>query len=209
MQNVQPVHFCSIAQDAGIPKGKCLTHLENMGRPHCCTILKTDEGVTVWDFDCIMAVSSASFEAAVRDGMDSSTCVFFTLDGGKDEDFEAACEHLLDLAAGGEPEEVSILIDETEEEILSPRVGKKEKLGEQELQWLDPDGQVTVEHALLKELEVEIAKYQDQANRGKLRGHKGTFRCPACPFRTWLLRTLKNTALLGNSFAVPEQSSCV
>ena len=65
-------------QDGGIPRGKCLVQLENMGRPHCCAISKTDKTVTVWDFDCIMEVSNASFEAAVRDGMDSSTCVFFT-----------------------------------------------------------------------------------------------------------------------------------
>ena len=149
-------------QDGGIPNGKCLMHVENMGRPHCCAISKTNETVTVWDFDCIMEVSNALFEAAVQDGIDSSTCVFFTLDGGKEEDFEAADEHLLDLAAGGELEELPILIDETDDEILSSRTCKDKPM-EQELQRLDPDGLVTVEHALLKELEGEIAKYQDQA----------------------------------------------
>ena len=60
---------------------------------------------------------------------------------------------------------------------------EEEQAASTELEWLDEHGQVTVEAALLKELEAEISSYLEKARCNTIKAHHGAFPCPACPFR--------------------------
>jgi hypothetical protein len=164
-----------LPQQQDLPAGSFLLHVENGGRPHCVAVRRDeDEPVTIWDTDCEFQVAATDFRAAILEGTDASTCVLFVLvtdadDKMEEDDVEL---RLLGMSAGA-----AGMLDESGDE--------EEQAASTELEWLDEHGQVTVEAALLKELEAEISSYLEKARCNTIKAHHGAFPCPACPFRTF------------------------
>lgn len=72
-----------LARDQDLPEGKFLLHVENGPAPHCVAVERTKAGqsvkVKLWDTDGVFTLTDADFERTLADGVDSSTCVLFTL----------------------------------------------------------------------------------------------------------------------------------
>ena len=171
--------------DGKIPTGGFLLHVENGGAPHCVAVRRDESNanVTVWENDCVLHISHMQFSRAVLEGTDHSTCAFFGL--GTDiiamDDGETTAElHLLGMSAGAPPAQN---LDESDDEEFGPRVGEAPSI--QGFEWLDDQGQVTVEAVLLEEMKKEIAGYIDKAKNNAIKPHQGAYACPACAFRSF------------------------
>lgn len=171
-----------LSRDGDLLVGKCLLHTENGGEPHCVAVLREDEAetVTIWDVDCELQVPDTVFRAAVLEGIDASTCVFFQLQAEDAElDRDGPEMELLELSARAAPG-----LDESDDD--APGDEQEQRAAGRGLERLDEHGQVTVEAELLKDLKDEFASYVEKARRNGIKPEKnGAFRCPACPFRTF------------------------
>lgn len=181
-----------------LPDGAFLLHSENGGLPHCVAVYRSMEeggpvGVTVWDNDCTLEMSDASFQSAVLEGIDSATCVFFNLVSAPVErQADAAETHLLELSAGACRMEAVKDLDESDEEqsqgLLADH-SEVEHVGEDgkeipchDFQWLDDAGVVVVEDFLLESLCGEV---RDAVAKASSAPSRGMARCLLCPFRAF------------------------
>lgn len=174
-----------LCQNGNIPTGRFLLHVENGGAPHCVSVERDEESntnVTVWEQDCVLHISQMQFRRAVLEGTDHSTCVFFTFAPEIAlEDVEATAEsHLLGMSAGAARVQN---LGESDDEEFGSRVGEAPSI--QGFDWLDDQGQVTVEVVLLDEMKKEIAGYIDKAKANAIKPHQGAYACPACAFRSF------------------------
>ena len=91
---------------------------------------------------------------------------------------EAEVSQLLDMAAGA--------VGEVDFSMDVDRMGLGQDAGEETgVDWLDADGAVTVDAALLQELRQEVLTRVARAGRGSLKCVGGMYRCPACRFRAF------------------------
>ena len=169
--------------------GKYLLHSEHTGKPHCIgfEVSAADKAsVQVYDTEKSFTLRQMDFFASLHSGLDSATVVCFKLGKAKDDlEYEEGLqpediETLLDLQAAGKMVEVSSDDDQAALEIKVIDVLSDSDTEPVDRCWLDDQANVTVDAALLSDLETEVISL---VKEGRYDRTRQGYRCPACPWR--------------------------
>lgn len=172
---------------SSIDSGNYLLHTESSGKPHCVALI-VDKGagsVKVVDVESSLHVPWASFADSLRSGVDASTAVVFkVVPEAEVADEEAAdLEALLDLQAAGRI--VNVSSDESQEDVVDLLTDSDCDDDETGTDWLDEQGNVTVDSKLVEDLRQEVLDLSKDCANQKLRKSSAGFRCLACPWRSF------------------------
>ena len=182
--------------------GAFLLHSESNGSPHCVAMTVSDDEVYILDGAVQYKLGRGLLSALVHKATDFSTLVVFRVSEGSENatELDEALSCLLDLQAGAaNSSNVGDAVLDTSD---SESCEKEHVLDE---------GKVFFQDTLQDSLTEEEASFLHEVDTDNIRKLEGMYRCPFCPFRSFVSVLQAATPAASSHFlpSLPSQTICL